>query len=61
MFEWFCATGGCLSSNSCLLFLWLEQIGLRRKMDNMLIIIQIKEKHINILEDKLNKLENKLY
>ena len=26
MFEWFFATNGCLSTNGCLLFCWVDQV-----------------------------------
>lgn len=32
MFEWFCATSGCLATNGCLLYAWFEIFSLRTRV-----------------------------
>lgn len=54
MFEWFCATGGCLATNGCLLCLWYntltETYFLSARVDHMEVIIKNQTEHLNRLD-----------
>jgi hypothetical protein len=48
--EWFCATGGCLSTNGCLLLMWLEIIGIHTRDIGIEIMANRHERVIRELQ-----------
>lgn len=59
MFEWVYATGGCLATNGCLLWLWSDNLLLGARVNHMEVIINRHENETNNIDVSLSsKIDN---